>query len=314
MTQLTDGGLELRYTPPAGVTELEFLSDSEATRHFWRDQVRSTDDCARIDGIRVLLDSSTGCRTAILHVKPRLMGEYATYEAALPMGSVGVIGYTGHYLTASTGHDLRWRWTAPSGGYVLYQGKVETTAVETLVPAAAVDEALSAPDTAKSRSTLGGGQYIYFGHAEAAAVHGGTLVHDPALDPGRLQLIRETLTSAMRSLGTAYGRWPDGPVGVVVTTTEDPGFQGDVTDGRMMSLRLSKLFVTAGPVEPTMRFIDHEVTHWWNMGVFQSDDRQPWLHEGHADWVALLLTRQQGANADQAADANGSSRVVGKPY
>lgn len=124
---------------------------------------------------------------------------------------------------------------------------------------------------------------------------GGTLVYDAALDETRLGVIDQMVKLAMQRLGASYGRSPAGPVGVVVTTVDLNGFDfhGDASQGRMMSLRLPLHSDPSQAAVQIQRVVAHEVTHWWNAGVFSSDSHQPWLHEGHAEWTALLIMRSQ---------------------
>lgn len=286
-----DGALLVSYTPPPGVTRLERIRVDEVSNAFWREQVRPLDDCAQIEATRVVMVADRRCQRMRLRIEPTVMARYASYEAALPMKGQGVLSFTGYYLTALEGHALRWRWLPPVGGYVMHQGQTSQVPVEQHLDAQGVSAALKAQNTHESWQRLGARQYVYLGRAPSTAIPGGTLVHDKALDETRLSVIRQMLDLSMRTLGSAYGRWPVGPVGVVVTTAEHPSFQGDVTDGRMMSLRLPRLPEAVMSTTQLQQFIAHEVTHWWNMGVFQSDSRQPWLHEGHADWSALLLMR-----------------------
>lgn len=303
-----DGGLLVTYTPPMGIVELKRNRIDDVSNDVWKQYVHSLDDCAQVEATRIVLRTDPKCHSAHLKVEPVLMDRYANYEAALPMKGQGVLGFTGYYLAALKGHGLRWRWFPPTGGYVLHQGNLHREAVEEVLDEISVDAALRALDTPQAWERLGGQQYVYLGRAPTVEVPGGTLVYDVALDQARLGDIDRMLKLAMQSLGSSYGRWPAGPVGVVVTTAERNGFRGDVTRGRMMSLRLPLLSDTSQPVAQIQRFIAHEVTHWWNMGLFSSDSRQPWLHEGHAEWTALLLmrSRDQMSRDDALAQLEGA--------
>jgi hypothetical protein len=298
-----DGTMALRYTPPAGVRQWQLLNDTPAVRDFWRQQVSADPGCTRVHGLQISLVDDPACQQASLHVRPALLARRATYEAATPVSDTGVLLYTGFYAARSPGHGLRWRWHAPAGGHVLHQGRLHRQAVDQVVTAEAQATSLASTMDASASLLRGEHQYVYLGSAPALPLDGGVMVRDPALDEQRAQRIRDTLAQAMRALGQAYGQAPQGPVGVVAYTASTPGFQGDVTGERMMGLRLQRQPPTGEPDWPLQRFLAHEVAHWWNMGVHASDPARPWLHEGHADWVALLLLRQAGQLPDERAHA-----------
>lgn len=292
-TLADDGALLVTYTPPAGVTTLRRTRIDDVSNGFWQNQVRSLDDCAHVDALGIVLRADPPCQRARLRVEPVLLARQATYEGAQPMAGQGVLAFMGYYLIALKGHSLRWRWLPPSGGYVLHQGGLHHDVAEQVLDSDDVDAALQALNTPHAWHQLGAQQYIYMGRAPSEALPGGVMIYDPALDESRRHTIHDMLDVSMRSLAAAYGRWPAGPVGVVVTTSDNPSFHGDVTEGRMMSLRLPLHPERPQPAAEMQRFIAHEVAHWWNMGVFHSDSHQPWLHEGHAEWTALLIMRSQ---------------------
>lgn len=303
-TQLADdGGLLVTYTPPQGISELRRMRDSSATNLFWKQHVRALDDCSQVSGLRIVLRADPSCKSARLRVEPALLDMKAEYEAALPMKDQGVLSYTNYFLVAVEGHGLRWRWTAPANGNVLHQGRLHTDSVDQAIDQDAVALALREIHTPQAWERLGGQQYVYLGRAPAVNIPGGVLVHDKLLDESRLNVIKEMLNAAMQGLGSAYRRWPAGPVGVVVTTSDSRGFRGDVTQGRMMSLRLPRSNHDKQSPTQIQHFLAHEVTHWWNSGVFSSDSKQPWLHEGHAEWTALLLMRSLNLWSQETAIA-----------
>ncbi len=306
-----DGALLVAYTPPAGVSELSRWNRSPAAREFWRDQVKSLDNCASVDGDVVRLRSDPACRTARLRVQPKLLARNATYEAAQPISDTGVIAYSSYYAVALGGHALRWRWLAPQGGYVLQGGRVQRQFAEQVGDAGAVADSLARSSKAEGASQqIGATQYAYLGRAPLVEVAGGFIVRDPALDDARLAVIREALERNLQDLGQAYGVALPGPVGVVTSVADLNGFHGDTSDGRMMRLRLVPALKDQDQDHLGLQqFMAHEVVHWWNMGVRHSDAARPWLHEGHAEWAALLLLRQRGLPGDPALLAQMETRV-----
>jgi len=311
MALAEDGALLISYTPPAGVTELQRWSRSAAARDFWRDQVQPLDACTRIEGDLIQLLADPQCSTARLRVTPKLLARNATYEAAQPIAGTGVIAYSGFYAVALAGHDLQWRWRAPAGGYVLQDGRVQRTAAHLLIDAASVSAAtIEGGNNAQSWQRIGAQHYAYLGNAPLIEFPGGSLVRDPTLDEARVDLIRRTLTQAMEDLALAYGVKPAGPVGVVTSMADSGGFHGDTSDGRMMRLRLVPAAKEQDSTGHALQhFVMHETAHWWNVGVRRSDPDRPWMHEGHADWVALLMLRQHGIWDDAIAKTHMESAL-----
>ncbi len=305
-----DGALLLSYTPPVGVTELKRWNRSEAARDFWREQIKPLDDCSSFDEDMIRLRPDVACKTVRLRIEPKLLSRVASYEAAQPISGTGLIAYSGFYAAALPGQALRWRWLAPQDGYVLQAGQVERRGAELLVDAATVDRALAlGVDEVEAWSLLGARQYAYLGRAPLLGFKGGSLVRDPTLDDARVGLIRGTLERTMQDLTLAYGAIPPGPVGVVASSSDLSGFQGDVSDGRMMRLRLDRTPLEAEGADAVQQFVTHEAVHWWNMGLRHSDPTRPWLHEGHADWATLLMLRQHGV-WDEATATTMSEQVL----
>lgn len=294
-----DGALLVGYTLPAGQHVLRRLLDNETARQIWREQMRPADACTEIDGELLRLRTDLGCGRLRVRVAPALLARYATYEPAAPIAETGLLTYSSYYAAALPGHGLRWRWLAPQGGYALYQGRVERRAAELKLSAGEVDALLPRLAEPDAFHALGASQYVYLGRAPLIEIPGGVLVRDPQLDEQRLAEIRHTLHLAMYKYGRAYGRMPAGPVGVVASTAELPRYRGEVSEGRMMGLWVMRTPEANRQPLNIQRFIAHEAAHWWNQGVYQSAEQRPWLHEGHADWLALLLLRD-GKLVDEA--------------
>ncbi len=322
MALLSDGALQVRYTPPAAspeagaVRELTFWNPIPGAHAAWRAAMMApADDCTELTRRTLRIKDTPGCTAATVRVTPKLLALDATYQPAQAMGEAGeggqggVLAYTGHYTALLPGHALRWRWLVPTGGYLVQAGATHahtaTAVVEQLVSAATVDR--SRVPSFESVRALGTHQYVWWGRSRPEQLHegGGSLVLDPRVDAERAQRIRSALQGNMAALKAAYGRAPTGPVGVLVPLEESQRFHGDTTEGRMMRLQLPALTgPTAMSGRRLERFIAHETVHWWNAGVFQSDTLRPWLHEGHAEWAALMLQHQAGHEDAQAVRAS----------
>jgi len=296
-----DGALLVSYTPPAGVRELPRWDRSAVARDFWATQVQPRDACTSLGEDHIRLSEGAHCKSARLRVTPKLLARNASYEAAQPISGTGVLAYSGFYAVTLAGFDLHWRWLAPETGYVLQDGRVHRRQADLLVGSNMVSAAVSAgSDDPNSWSQIGARHYAYLGKAHLMEFPGGTLVRDPALDEARVDLILRTLVRTMADLSQAYGASPVGPVGVVTSTADLSNFHGDVSEGRMMRLRLVPAEKEQDPKGQGLQsFVMHETAHWWNMGVRRSDSDRPWMHEGHADWLVLLMQSQHG---DWSAD------------
>ncbi|HEY1131583.1 MAG TPA: hypothetical protein VGF12_19405 [Roseateles sp.] len=294
-----DGTLLVRYTPPVGVRELPLFNRAPTMATVWGEMAAPVDDCATVVlQPRVTITLATGCTSAIFRVKPRLLNRYAINEPAFAVGGEAVMAYIGYYAVALPGHALHWRWTPGPGARAVVAGEVSPQPIDRVIPAAqmtfaAADEGRTAAGFAAAAVH----EYVLLGKAEVEALPGGSLIHDRAIDPTRLGAVRESLLRVTERLARAYGTKPAGPWAVVVNVPAGmQGFRGDVTSGRMMSLRFdTRALKGAAEADRTVRqFVAHEVTHWWDTGLFRTDGERPWIHEGHADWVAGLLAREAG--------------------
>lgn len=97
-------------------------------------------------------------------------------------------------------------------------------------------------------------------------------------------------------------------------------FRGDVTDTGVISARFHG-DAWRGELPTVIPFIWHETFHLWNgHGVENRDDEEaPWLHEGGADYAAIVGAVSAGAMSEDAGLArltqglNGCRRVLGAP-
>ncbi|MCZ8236216.1 MAG: hypothetical protein O9335_13785 [Inhella sp.] len=290
-----DGTLQVSYTPPDGVRTLE-LNHTPEVKAWWGRQVMAADSCTVLEGLTLRL--AAGCRRATLRVQPQLLAANAQYEPAQPVGDpeapVGVVAFLGAYAAPVAGHGLRWVWHPPQGGEVLWQGRWAKQRLTQWFSAKEVDAALAQRQHGGAwLSAVGAHQMAYLGRAPSQSFGAGRLVWDPRLDADRRTLILDTLTRTTARLTRAYGVGMAGPAGVVVALSDRPGYHGDTDGGRMMRLRLAQT-ARDGDAGWLRGFVSHEVVHWWNAGRYTTDHTEPWLHEGHAEWMALLLGLEQG--------------------
>lgn len=288
------GELLMRYEPPPGVRELPFWPPTPHGQRGWRQKMaRAADACTELTPSALRL--KPGCRAATLKVTPRMLAEYATYEPAQPQSDgSGVLLHSGHYAVLLPGTALRWRWRAPM---VLQRGAAHATSATLAVPAAAVDAELQASGDEHQRRA-GLAEYVFLGRRPAQNLGSVWLVLDGALDAARASAVRERLRGSVQAYTQAYSQALPASGALVVTLSDLPGFHGDTTHGRMMRLRLPSDAGTMS-AEDLALFVAHEAGHWWNRGLFRSDVERPWLHEGHAEWLAFMQQAQAGLLAPE---------------
>lgn len=167
----------------------------------------------------------------------------------------------------------------------------------------------------------GGGKVALAGHAyvgpKAYVTTGAaTLVVAPNVEPW----LRDKIVAAGIGATAFYSTRLDVPLEtrptLIVTRVPkfNPGWQGDTTDGPAASLR----FFGPGPESPdaaarVVSFVDHEFFHFWNNRTFSSRDaeHEAWLHEGAAEYAALLAALDEGALDDKAVGAALATRLTG---
>lgn len=299
-----DGVLDWRVTLPPGLQRADFVVRQAPLRQALRALApTSANDCGQIDEQGVQLNDPVRCRELHFRVPPKLLARWATYEVAQPLTEGGVLLHTGYFAVAAPGHGLHWQFVPPRNGSVLFEGRLHASPVIRQLDATRTTQALAAAlAPLQGESELVGlrslltQQYVLLSRAPSVPLQGGTLVHDALAPPALVAAVQGALQADLQAFAQAYGVVPAGPVGVVLTLADERGFHGDVTDGRMMRLRIdAKAPPLAGPaLQQLRRFVAHEVAHWWNMGVYRSDAERPWLHEGHADWAALLALHATG--------------------
>lgn len=122
----------------------------------------------------------------------------------------------------------------------------------------------------------------------------------PALRDAALAEMRSALAFYSQRLGVPLR---ERPVMIVTHEGGGSGFVGDVTPAPTMSLR----FYGDGWVTPNARsrgdlrrYVAHESFHFWNGALVTHRDGTPtWLHEGGAEYAALLSARASGELSDE---------------
>lgn len=170
------------------------------------------------------------------------------------------------------------------------------------------------PRAAGGRSALEG--YVYVGPSNLVTRGAATVITAPNVAKGLRGQIAKASDGAAAYYARRLGVAP--AVRPVLLVTRVPafsnGWQGDTVPGLMMSLRF--FGPGSADTEDAQRivgFVAHEFFHFWNGGLFHSRDGESdaWLHEGAAEYAALLASHALGGRTDADLDAALSDRLTG---
>ncbi len=135
--------------------------------------------------------------------------------------------------------------------------------------------------------------YIYLGPESAVTARPGGALHiATAAATPVISTLFDTFDVALGFFAEQFGPLPRSPILSVTRQGTGPSpFRGDVTDSGMISVRLNgdladsddrDILVTAGHVA------FHETSHLWNGHLAVPAEGSPWLHEGGAEYLALV--------------------------
>jgi len=112
-----------------------------------------------------------------------------------------------------------------------------------------------------------------------------------------------------------FGQPAKPPTLAVTTQGAGPGsFRGDVTDTGVISTRFngsSWAAPDADALSEVVRFIFHETAHAWNSHTARPEEGSPWLHEGGAEYMALVGAVSTGHLTEAEALESLSGRLTG---
>jgi hypothetical protein len=265
------GQLRVRYSLSAGVTRFRLANVQQAIQS----------DTWRIDTAGLKLDkgevsdpTGTPFKTFDILIRPDSKQRDRIYPALSRIGSQGWLVYAAYLQPQDSSADLS---VAPRPGWVGLQP--EGTRLQTR-------------------------GYAYYG-PEAQVTRGRVTVIAASDTPAWLsRSIREDADSAIgfytHRLGVTLRRKPMLIIGYEPDT--GVGWRGDTSEGvvavRFYSARwLKESEEWRGLVS---KFVSHEFFHLWNGQIFapKENDRDAWLHEGGADYAALMAARASGRLSD----------------
>ncbi len=144
--------------------------------------------------------------------------------------------------------------------------------------------------------------YLYLGPQEALMRRDGVaVVTSPSAPPALTTLLRDGFFAAQKFYTARLGDvLPNEPTLIISTDSPGPtGFRGDVTDTGLISLRFHGDMWASPPPDvavPLGTFVWHESFHLWNGNGMRMKDSgsAPWLHEGMAEYAALVAAVSSG--------------------
>jgi len=158
--------------------------------------------------------------------------------------------------------------------------------------------------------------WVFVGPAAYVTRGRAVLVAAPDVEPALRAPIAEAVESATRLYTRRMGVGLSTPPTVIVARIPQfsPGWQGDTTDGPAASLRFfGPPNEDLGEGATTTAFVDHEFFHFWNSRTVhpRDGDGEAWLHEGMAEYAALLASREQGSRDEAQIGQQLAARLTG---
>jgi hypothetical protein len=174
----------------------------------------------------------------------------------------------------------------------------------------------TAPQAKSGRVALDG--YVYVGPANNIAAGSATFVTGPETPTAMRDAVAKAASQATayytKRLGMGLKAKPT--VMIALVPGFNPGWQGDTTAGPVASLRFfgpKAAQMDSDDTDRAVQFVNHEFFHFWNSRTFTSRNsgKEAWLHEGMAEYAALLASRQAGVMSEAQVGEALSGRLTG---
>lgn len=203
--------------------------------------------------------------------------------------------------------------TRAGTGHVLYGPGLELQGMDAVLTARPVAGEATLPTTDAVKG------YVYLG-PQAAVMRrdGAAVVTSASAPPALMTLLRDGYFAAQKFYGARLDHaLPIEPTLIISTDSPGPSiYRGDVTDTGVISLRFHGDMWASPPPDvavPLGTFVWHETLHLWNgHGVETKDgDTAPWLHEGGAEYGAVVAAVSTGVIDEDQAHASLTQRLNG---
>jgi hypothetical protein len=276
-----DGTVRAAYRLGQPVTHFRFAQELDAIRS--RTWIMRTPGLTLDHGV-VTADNGTPLREFMIAIKPDEAGSDRVYPALFKIGAEGLALYT-PYL---------------AGDPAIYDSFIEPKLSNNTVALTGTQRQFGV------FGMQGVDRYVYLGPPDYVHSRGATYVVPPDM-PGWIdQTIEERFNGVLKIYEQHLG-WslPNVPT-VLMSYDDTPGeslYRGDVSSGWVMALRFSGHGWHQREPDDTydlVHLIAHEGFHLWNGLLFGSQQlgEQPWLHEGSAEYAALLALHTLGELPD----------------
>jgi hypothetical protein len=278
-----DGTVRAAYRLGQPTTHFRFAQALDAIRS--RTWVMKTPGLT-LDHDQITADNGSPFREFTIAIKPDETAADRVYPALFRLGPEGLALYT-PYL---------------AGDLAAWQSFVQPKLPANSISLAGAEREIGV------FGMLGVDRYVYLGPQDYVHRRDAVFVVAPDL-PGWIAELAEARFDRVREFYETRLGWtlPVTPM-VLMAYADMPGpsrYRGDVSSGWIMALR----FHGTGWHERVpddsydiTHLIAHESFHLWNGMLFNSRQlgEQPWLHEGSAEYAALLALRQFGELSDEA--------------
>jgi len=165
--------------------------------------------------------------------------------------------------------------------------------------------------TAQPRALANG--YLYIGPKANVAAGYGDALHVAVPRPASplTTAVLGAFDKALAFFTGYFGHLPERPIMSVTHAGAGPMlFRGDVTDSGMISVRLHQADSSgADTLALATRVAFHETSHLWNSHLARPAEGSPWLHEGGAEYLALVGLASTGGISQAEALAALSQRL-----
>ncbi|MGB8841050.1 MAG: hypothetical protein WCC64_08240, partial [Aliidongia sp.] len=277
-----DGTVRAAYRLARPTTHFHFAQNLDAIRS--RSWTMKTPGLT-LDHDVVSAENGSAFREFTIAIKPDETASDRTYPALFRIGPDGLALYT-PYL---------------AGESAAYQSFVEPKLPANSLAFAGTERVIGA------FGMLGVDRYVYLGPSDYIERGNATFIIPPDL-PGWLG---ETAKMQLDRILTLYNMRLDTALPVAPTVlmayagmAEPSRYRGDVSAGSIIALRFRGdgwRERGAGDTYDIVHLIAHEAFHLWNGMLFHSREMgdQPWLHEGGAEYAALLALRILGEMSDE---------------
>jgi hypothetical protein len=157
--------------------------------------------------------------------------------------------------------------------------------------------------------------FVYFGPKAYVKDRGSFVMIAQPDFPATLDAqVSRHFTSVIGSYTTNLGQaLPSKPIVIAQISQNLRGYQGSVSEGFVTHLRFSASGwekIDLGLSNWLKGFIAHEVFHFWNGGLVSSSGEGTWLHEGSAEYAAIVTTHGDNPQDRQALNREIASNLA----